>query len=327
METRLATVILVLAATAPAAAQSGFISYSAPASRESAPAPAPVRNVRVTLPTGFDQLLSDGAFGETCRTVFLSAARELSTIEGPSALDVVFGIPDDLLDFINDAFRPTSCTSECHSLLEARSGSMVGRAFDGSDYQPLARPYREFISVIAAREVRYFSRLADTEAIPFEYTLGLMEIDDEVVLEQQRRMLLDVAKKVYISRGFGRLEDRVRDDGFNAAGWRAIDYVAVPPLLAGYLYLRGIERRFHAGPFECTFAVEPIRRILERSSSNTTEDLVSAVGLEVGLPGMPIKLLVSGGLHNGDPELDFIGIGTGLGKAKQAVQRELELRD
>ncbi len=280
----------------------------------------------VHVPTLLELLHESGDFDQQCRETYRTAWLGMQPIDGPLALDIVLGLPCGVMTLINDGWRGLVDPGGCRSVLDDRNRSALAKILDATDYEAEERPGRAVLQLWGEREVRYFSKIADSDAIPIGYILGLEDLDADVVKDGQRKLLFDVAKKVYFSRGFGQIDDRIRHDGFNVSSWRAMDFVAAPPVLAAYLYLRGWEKPVNFGPVRAVFHLEPVQKILDRRSSDS-EDLVTAAGLEIGVRGLPVKFLVSAGLHDGDMEIDFIGIGTSLGKAKQAVRTEHDIED
>lgn len=118
------------------------------------------------------------------------------------------------------------------------------------------------------------------------------------------------------------MDDGVRREVFNVGSWHPVDFVLGPMFVAGYLYWRGWERGWNWGDLEGKIRIEPLRRILYELA-DTDNILVSAASLEFGVEACPVKVIVSGGILHGALGMDFIGIGTSVGKARQAVQSEL----
>ena len=114
---------------------------------------------------------------------------------------------------------------------------------------------------------------------------------------------------------------RLRDEALDFGNWRPVDYAVGPAVFGGYLYVRGWEKRFNAFGLRWNFGIEPVRRILERFEGSHN-DLASAASLEIGMGDFPVKVIVSGGIQDGEALVDFIGIGTSVGKVKQLIVQE-----
>lgn len=87
------------------------------------------------------------------------------------------------------------------------------------------------------------------------------------------------------------------------------------PLMGGYLYLQGLERRFSTGVLNLGVHLEPLSRWVGNRG-----DFPAVAGLEVGIRGFPLALMVSAGLRGGDVEMDFVGVGTSWGLARRMLR-------
>jgi len=67
----------------------------------------------------------------------------------------------------------------------------------------------------------------------------------------------------------------------------------------------------------------PMQRI-DRHLRRSEDFLVSAASFEVGLKEFPLKAIISGGVLNGSPTVDFVGIGTSVSMAKKAIKFEMK---
>jgi hypothetical protein len=327
----LATIVAWAALPTAASAQTVEISYTKPASLERVavfaapgdslprmfdPSPTPFRLVDSFEDTDEDR-------GRRADQLALGAA--LKPVPGITPLDVIFGLPNGLIETVVGGICSIGTRAETISLCEERERSLLPRLLaGGSGISP--RAFDDFVTQFVSREQKYFARFQDSALSTFGVEDGTAEVDRGAMMDDQRKIAFDAAKKLYLG-GFGsRLDERVREEAFDIGRWHPVDFVAGPAILAGYLYIRGWEKKVGMGPFECRIQVEPLRRILERLGSDD-EPLVSAASVEIGVGNFPIKAIVSVGLMDGDPLFDFVGIGTSLGKAKQAVRTELAVMD
>jgi hypothetical protein len=185
--------------------------------------------------------------------------------------------------------------------------------------EPRVRPvFEEFLDQWARRERRILSRFEDTRVSTVGFDAGTEDADSGELAGDQGKVLWDALRDTYFSKFRSRPEDRIREDAFYLDRWRGFDYAVLPPVIAAYLWLRGLDRRFSAGGTSLRVILEPLSR-WER----TDEDLVAGAGLEwAPTRRFPVALLVSAGLYDGDPEVDFVGVGTSLGMARKSIELE-----
>lgn len=247
----------------------------------------------------------------------------LGEIAGRSGLDVIAGLPHVLVDWVATGFRPGVARDDTCSLRSAEERSLLPRLLSIPADDPAAHPFDDLVNQLLAREQRYFSRFQDSDLATFGLEAGTEDIDFEELMEDQQKLWFDVVRKLYLGR-FGRsVDDRFRDEAIDVGRWQPVDFVVAPALVAGYLYVRGWEKKIEIGGVKCAFQMESLRRIIERFEGGRN-DLVSAASLELGVGTFPIKVILSVGIQDGDALLDFVGIGTSIGKAKQVVSQELD---
>jgi len=322
----LAMIVATAALPAAAYAQALEVSY-----KVSSPEPITLSNLLVDpLPMTFGgspapfRLID--SFEETDedrsrRAEQLTLCAALQPIPGITPLDVIFGLPSGILEVAVGSICSLGTTEEIVSLRDEGKRSLLPRLLAGGPGGS-PRAFDDFLNQFLTREQKYFARFQDSSLATFDVEDGTAEVDREDLLDDQRKIAFDAARKLYLG-GFGsRLDDRMRDEALDLGRWHPVDWVVGPAVLAGYVYIRGWEKKVGLGAFDCRVQIEPLHRILERLGSRD-EAVVSAASLEISVGGFPIKAIVSVGLMDGDPLFDFIGIGTSLGKAKQCVKSEL----
>lgn len=269
-------------------------------------------------------LMIEDSTEERERRLFeLSKCGLLTEIRGRSALDVVAGLPNGVIDWVAAGLQPSpDCTEEL-SLRSPEDGSLLDRIFSGSIKDASSRPFDDLVNQLVAREQKYFARFQDSDLATLGVENGSEDIDTDELMEDQRKIMFDAARKLYFGRLGNRVDDRIRDEAFQVGRWHTVDFAVAPALIAGYLYVRGWEKKVDLFGLKCGFQIEPLRRILERFEGSHN-DLVSAASLEVGVGSFPVKFIVSVGIQDGDALMDFVGIGTSVGKAKQVVSQEME---
>jgi hypothetical protein len=265
--------------------------------------------------------LEDSSEDRELRLESLSKCGLLSEIRGRTILDVVAGVPNDMIDLFAAGLTPPPARDESCSVLPEGDCSVLTRVFAHSLQKASDRPFDDLVHQLLLREQRYFARFQDSDLSTVAVEDGVEDIDADGLMSDQRKLLFDAARRLYFGR-FGNCDDRIRDESLDIRNWQAIDYAVAPSLIAGYLYVRGWEKKAKLLGLNCTFQIEPIRRILERLEGSH-DDLVAAASVELGLGRFPLKAIVSFGIQDGDPLVDFVGIGTSVGKAKQVVEQAM----
>lgn len=142
------------------------------------------------------------------------------------------------------------------------------------------------------------------------------KIDPQEIWERQRKMVGGALGDAFLGRFRRAFEEGARI-AYDFDRWEGADYVLAPALMAGTLYLGGIRSGWTLGDASGRFELTPLQQILEQGKR---EDLTAALAIGVGLGRSPILLVVAMGLQDGDPELDFVGIGTGLGEVRELLR-------
>ena len=235
----------------------------------------------------------------------------------------LFDLPEMLTDGSIDLLQRWTASSGGHSWRNEEAGAMIPRIFAPDLGPGLRTPFTDFVTRWVAREQEYFANFQDNPLATFFVEEGLEELDHSDFMDDQRTILLDVSRKLYFGKYAVKVEERVRTEAYHVSEWRGIDFVLGPPVILGYTYLRGFDRKFSlGGDVKLRVHLDPIRRIVPYVGASE-KDLVGALAFELSVGQFPVHAIVSFGYHNGGAELDFVGIGTSLGEAKKAVRTVL----
>jgi len=247
----------------------------------------------------------------------------LGEVRGPSTFDIIFGIPNGMIDLLSGGLRRGPASDEVVSLRAGKDRSLLPRLLSCPVDDAGSHPFDDLVGQVLTREQKYFARFQDSSLATSAVETGTQDLDRSAFMEDQNKLLFDACRRVYFGRFGTRLDEKIRDEAIDITRWHPVDFVVAPAMIAGYLYVRGWEKRIDLLGLKCSFQMEPLRRILERFEG-PRNDLVSAASLEVGIGNFPIKAIVSVGIMEGDAMIDFVGIGTSLGKAKQIVTQEMQ---
>jgi len=247
----------------------------------------------------------------------------LGEIRGQSVLDVICGFPNGVIDLLSGSLRRGPASNEVVSLRAGKDRSLLPRLLACPIDDPGAHPFDDLVCQLLTREQKYFARFQDSGLSSFALEEGRADIDRDALMEDQGKLLFDACRKLYFGRFGTRLDERIRDEAIDITRWHPVDFVVAPAMIAGYLYIRGWEKKVDLLGLKCSFQMEPLRRILEGLNGSRSE-LVSAASLEIGVGNFPLKAIISIGMLDGDAMVDFVGIGTSLGKAKQIVTQEMQ---
>jgi hypothetical protein len=268
-------------------------------------------------PLEFEESSEDRAW----RLESLSKCSLLTPVHGRTVFDLVAGLPNEVIDWVAAGVTPPPDVGGTYSLLPEEDGSLLARIFAHSIQKASDRPFDDLVQQLILREQKYFAKFQDSSLSTVAVGDGEEDIDSEGLMADQRKLLFDAARRLYFGR-FGNCDERVRDESLNVARWQPVDFAVAPTVIAGYLYVRGWEVKSHLLGLKCAFQLEPVRRILERLEGSHN-DLVSAASIELGVGSFPVKAIVSFGIQDGDPLVDFVGIGTSVGKVKQVVSQAM----
>jgi hypothetical protein len=170
------------------------------------------------------------------------------------------------------------------------------------DPQPYNHLFLRLLTNLATEEQSFILRY--NRSLDHQYIY-----DKEDIYYEQRKVLWDAVKNTYISKYKSNLDNTIHNTTFYIDKWKNIDFVVMPPLLIGYVYYRGIDKKITIDNAELRVSIEPINKLLDG-------DLSAAAGIELSVIKLPIKLLLLVGLDDNNLELEFIGIGTDIFTAK-----------
>lgn len=231
-------------------------------------------------------------------------------------------IESNLFTDVGDIFcMPVEGTLDCFAKLiqslvgapDIERATVTARIFDFDISSDTRHLFSHYVDNLIRREERYFSRFGDSEAFTPGVEDGTEDIDQDKLMDDQRKVLWDAMKSTYFSKYKMKVDDRVRDEAFYLSDWNGIDFVVIPPLAAAYLYYRGIEKKFEVLEFDIRASFKPIHEWF--SDDNT----VASFGLEIGPDDWPVNFILAAGMDDGDVELQFIGIGTSLNAVRRAI--------
>lgn len=232
--------------------------------------------------------------------------------------DVVLLPPEIILDQIIALFGLFRDRSGHYTWTKDQKSSVLSRIFDIYDQPSRDHLFSIMLNNAIKKEQKFFSRFGDSYLDTPNFEDGTEEIDQDALASEQRKVLWDIAKDTYISKYKFKIDDRIRDEAFYFSDWRGADFVVLPPLVAGYLWYRGLDKKYKFNGLELHLSVEPIGNLYNHDNE------LFGVGMELAPKDWPVKLIVAGGLEDGDPELQFIGIGTNFGIAKKAFNMQQE---
>ncbi len=228
--------------------------------------------------------------------------------------DALLGPPELLFDAVLDGLAAILPRSRIQTVVPERDEGILTRVLDFQKEPRSGRLFTEFLGHFAERERRYFSRFEDSRVSTVGFEEGTEDADLEALEDDQKKILWDAFRKTYFSKYRFRAEERIRDDAFHFNDWRGMDFAVLPPVMAGYLWYRGLEKRFSVAGTSLQVSFEPVSEWIGG------RDMIGGAGVEwAPTRGFPVALIVSFGLYDGDAEMDFIGIGTSLGMARKAV--------
>jgi hypothetical protein len=232
-------------------------------------------------------------------------------------LDLFFSLPRTFFDEVVDVVRWWFPADQTISLCEEDDSSMVSRFVQIRDPGRVDSPFREFAREWVNRQDRIFGSAGDAYLFSVDFD-NIEDVPVEDVMYEEGKILLDVFRRVYLSKYFGGTEERLKGEAWRVSQWKPIDYVLCPPVLAAYTWYRGWDRRLRLLGTKLRIKIEPPAKIYE-TTKHEGRRMVGAVTLEWQVGDFPIKLVAAAGWNEGHAELDFIGIGTSVGIAKKAV--------
>ncbi len=233
-----------------------------------------------------------------------------------SVLDDLFALPAEACHGIVSLARSCFSTSGCYSLRQENEGPLIGRLGILAGGSRMTSPFTEFARQWVARQHKVMGE--DSYLRTMSYELGFEAVDEDALWSEEQKLIWDVARKVYLSRYFGRSDERVREM-WRFSEWRSVDYIVAPPLLAAYTWYRGWERRITVWDTRLQVKLEPLSTIVHNAGRGGV-DVPFALAVEWEIPGFPIRAIVAAGLRDGGASVDFIGIGTSIAAARKAYR-------
>jgi hypothetical protein len=149
-----------------------------------------------------------------------------------------------------------------------------------------------------------------------EESLEPEALEADRFFRKQRKLAWGALKAVYLERYQVEGRETLRRTNFGVEEWHGIDYAILPPAIAAYVAYRGFDQRFSVGLLRLSLRMEPLAEWF-----GLRRDLTAGPTVECRPRDFPLALLLAAGVHDGDVELDFIGIGTGTGAMMQALHR------
>lgn len=213
-------------------------------------------------------------------------------------VDSVLTLPDQVVNLFAAALNQ----------IRPNDGGILDRLMNFGVENNRASLVGEYFTRLYEREQRYFAR--------FEETTLADTYDNEDLLDDQRKLIWDALRRTYQSR-YRLKSETLSDDAFEFEGWRGIDLVVVPPLMAGYVMYRGLDRSFSVFGTRLKISVEPYVEWKD-------DDLPAGLGFEWGPKNWPVAFIVTAGLEDGKFKGDFVGIGTSVGMVRRLLTLEDE---
>jgi len=246
-------------------------------------------------------------------------AAEFST---SGLVDLLIGFPDDIVGGALHSLDLLTHDENDLSMSEESRRALLVRMAASTDVGPRDRPFDSLVGLWMEREVKYFGLWGESPMATIAFEEGLEDLDQVGFIHAQKKVFTHALGRYYLGRYAAPLNDCIRRDVFDLSRWGSADYAVGPCLIAGYLYLRGWDRYFAMGDLDCRLHLAPAEQI-NRHLKRTEDFLVSAASLELGVKDFPLKAIISGGVLNGGPVVDFVGIGTTVAMAKKAIKLEM----
>jgi hypothetical protein len=200
--------------------------------------------------------------------------------------------------------------------------SMMSQIMDIEMGPRKQRIWQEFMTQWTQREAKYVSNFGDSRANTAGFEDGRSEADMREFALDQRKVFWDALRRTYLARYKVHAEEKIREEAWYLDRWSGADFVILPPMLAGYVFYRGLDRRFNVLGTKVTFSVEPVSEWYRANK----RDLPAMIAMEWSMKHCPFGVIVSAGLHDGRYGLDFIGIGSSVGAVRRALAMQEERR-
>lgn len=235
--------------------------------------------------------------------------------------DSLLAGPELLVDGFLSCINGLSVRSFLRTSEEEEQRSVTSRMLDVQMESRKQRIFSVFVQQWAESEKKYLAAFQDSRVNTFGFQIGTEEADlNELVLDQ-RKVFWDTLRRTYLARYKVHSEEQIRDGAWYIDRWSGVDFLVLPPFIAGYLYYRGLDRKIPMGGMALQISFEPLSELLPHK-----RDRYGAAALEWSVNEIPVGIIVSAGLYNGRYEMDFVGIGTSIGAARGAVQGQHQQR-
>jgi hypothetical protein len=200
--------------------------------------------------------------------------------------------------------------------------SMMSQILDVEMGPRKQRIWSEFMTQWTQREAKYLVNFGDSRANTAGFEDGRSEADMKEFALDQRKVFWDALRRTYLARYKVHAEEKIREEAWYIDRWSGADFVILPPMLAGYVFYRGLDRRFNLLGTRLTLSVEPVSEWYRPHK----RDLPAMIAMEWSMKHCPFGVIVSAGLHDGRYGLDFVGIGSSLGAVRRALTMQEEER-
>lgn len=312
-----------IAPPAPPAAKSEALGFVAP---EPAPFvwPEPLTAPRPAIAPAFDVPRSLGLADETMFRAELIGEWYRRGAPDPlaDAAGALLKLPEALIDSVFTCAGGLGTRQAVRTWDDDEGRSITAQMFNVGIGPRQERIGREFLVQLGQREGRYFANFDDSRAATFAFENGTADADLKDLMLDQRKIFWDALRRTYLARYKISAEEKIRDDAWYFDRWSTWDFAVLPPLLGGYVFYRGLDKRFSVFGTRLTVSIEPLSEWVNRK-----HDLSAAASMEWSMKGWPLGVIVSAGLHDGKYGLDFVGIGTSIGAVRQALEEETRLAE
>jgi hypothetical protein len=227
--------------------------------------------------------------------------------------DAVLRVPELLLDGVFTCTRGSRATVRQWD--DDSQRSITAQILDVQIGPRKERIWSEFMRQFTDREVKYLTNFGDSRADTWGFEDRTEDANHYELMLDQRKILWDALRRTYVSRYKVQADERIREDAWYLDRWSGADFIILPPLMGGYIFYRGLEKRFSIGGTKLLLALEPVSEWYRPSK----HDRAAAIALEWTMKDCPLGVIVSAGLHDGRYAMDFVGIGTSLGAVRRAL--------
>jgi len=234
--------------------------------------------------------------------------------------DALLRGPEMLFDELSGCIGPSG-RSSVRTWQDEEDRSVTGRMLDVQYALRDQRIFTVFLQQWTEREQRYLGAFEDeSRANTYGFQNRSEGADLGELANDQRKILWDALRRTYLARYKMQSQHEIPEEAWSIGSWSGADFALLPPLLAGYLYYRGLNKRISMGETALRISFEPIATLVHRK-----RDRSAVAALEWTVKGLPVGIIVSAGLHEGQYGMDFMGIGTSIGAVRRAVDLQMEV--